>query len=401
MRKDLTVEVYYQDADSLISVGKIFYNQSASNCAFCYDNAWLEYDRKFWLEPSLSASGMFYSNANQLFGFMSDSMPDRWGRKLIDAALREGNTELQKLEKLTGKNSDLFYLLAVDDETRLGALRYKMPDSEQMLGHYETNKMLTLAQISDSIDDTELSGKLLVQGSSMGGARPKAVVKTGGELWLAKFSGKNDLFNVPAWEYVNLRLARDCRLNTPQFKIERCNDKLVLLVKRFDREGQKRIQFMSAKTLLGAREMERRGYIELVCALEECCENAAAQAKELWKRAIFNILITNTDDHLKNHGLLKTAAGWELSPLYDLESTPPAVSRNKEWCMGLFDGNDRNLSVEKLFEACGYFSLTEQEASSFLSLAKAIVKNNFSRYASACGIKKDEINLMSGAYQCD
>jgi len=398
MSKNLSIEVHYQDTDKLISVGKIYYNATAASCAFRYNNEWLEYKHKFWLEPSLCASGMFYSSAKQLFSFMSDSMPDRWGRKLIDTALREGNTELQKLEKLTGKNSDLFYLLAVDDETRLGALRYSLTDSGQMLGCYKTDKPLTLAQISDSLNDTELSGKLLVQGSSMGGARPKAVIKTEGELWLAKFSGKNDIFNVPVWEYVNLRLAKDCGINTPQFRLERCNGKAVLLVKRFDRQGQTRIQFMSAKTLLGALEMERRGYIELACAFEEYCENAANDSKELWKRAMFNILVTNVDDHLKNHALLKTAHGWQLSPVYDLESTPPAVSRSKEWCMGLFDGNDRNLTIEKLLEARDYFSVTEQEADSFLSLANSILKN-FSNYAAALGIKRDEINLMRGAYQ--
>ena len=398
----LVIEVSCEGRNGLKPVGEIICN-SASSYAFKYDENWLANEDSFVLEPRMSDTGWYYSS-DGLFPFMRDCMPDRWGCRLIDRALESKDDRLLDLQRRTSSYGDLFYFLAVDDNSRLGALRYKIRGDKTFAGDYGITSPLLLDELGRlsyrfSDRDYDVSSVLFIQGSSMGGARPKAVLRLQDELWLAKFSSKKDEYNVPCWEYVNLLLANDCGLDVPDFRLERLQDgKNVLLLKRFDREGERRLHFVSCQTLLHATERERRGYAELAAEFESNFDKPRESLHELWKRAVFNVLVTNTDDHLKNHAILwKPDCGWLLSPLYDLESTPPSVSRDRIWCMGLFSGSDRELTVRKLFDAHEYFNVSKDEALQFLRDANNKIPT-FKYYASKYGISSREIQLMSGAY---
>ncbi len=229
---------------------------------------------------------------------------------------------------------EIDYLLLVDDEARQGALRFASAEGGPFLANpgeakippmIELPRLLSAAQhVMDDEESDEDLRLLLAPGSSLGGARPKASVRDrDSSLAIAKFPNKNDEVNTVVWEAVVLSLAAKAGIPVPHWRLELVAGKPVLLLRRFDREAGGRIPFISAMSMLGARDNETHSYMEFVDALRQHGASPKRDMQALWRRIVFHVLISNTDDHLRNHGFLWSGpAGWRLSPAYDLNPVP-------------------------------------------------------------------------------
>lgn len=317
-----------------IPIGKLWFHQRGTkqSASFEYDNSWLVNPHHFALEPALQATkGKFHTNAEQvLFGSIGDSAPDRWGRVLMR---RAESARAKKAGETARTLSELNYLLGVSDETRQGAIRFSLNSEGPYLSNNKNSvpALIELPRLLSAteryLDDEETAEDLkilLAPGSSLGGARPKAsVLDRDGNLSIAKFPKKDDDNNVVLWEAIALTLAAKAKINVAEWKLEQIANKPVLIMKRFDRQDNKRIPFLSAMSMLGAKDNEQHSYLEIAYALQQQGAYPEKDMEELWRRIVFTVLISNTDDHLRNHGFLYVPHhGWKLSPAYDINPTP-------------------------------------------------------------------------------
>nr|WP_321981244.1 HipA domain-containing protein [uncultured Cohaesibacter sp.] len=373
---------------------------------FEYDDAWLDDPARFSLEPALALSrGAFAPPAGfATFGSIGDSAPDTWGRRLMQRserrlAEREGRT----VRTLT--ESD--YLLGVADETRLGALRFRRVGGETFLAPIQTGvpaiiELDRLLQITERIlldEETDEDLQLIfAPGSSLGGARPKAsVVDQHGHLSIAKFPKEADDYSIETWEEIALRLAEDAGIVTPMHELVDVAGKKVMLSRRFDRNGAVRIPFLSAMAMMGAKDGERGSYPEIVDVLAEHGAQGKTDAQALYRRVVFNVMISNVDDHLRNHGFLWSGkSGWSLSPAYDLNPVPADVKARV--LSTNIDLDESTCSIDLLEEASEYFALT-------LAQARAIIKEvatvtvTWRETARAVGARPAEIKRMASAFE--
>ena len=307
--------------------------------SFEYDREWLKKTSlKITLDPELMPySGRQYPFGKAIFGLFSDSSPDRWGRVLMNKRER---ILAEKEGRKPAKLYDSDYLLGVYDEMRLGGIRFKTEtngaflsdDKETAAPPWTSLRTLEEASRNFENDDTAVSEKWLNQlirpGSSLGGARPKAtVIDPKEQLWIAKFPSKNDENDTGAWEMVTHDLAELCGLHVPEAKLEKfSNLGSTYLVKRFDRLLNKRVHFASAMTLLGktdgASAADGTSYLDIAAFIKSYGAQPKQDLIELWKRIVFNMAVSNTDDHLRNHAFIFTKNGWRLSPLYDVNPVP-------------------------------------------------------------------------------
>ena len=392
-------------------MGTLYVDTSKRNehYSFEYSNKWLQETQfAYQLDPDIYYySGRQYPNKKE-FGIFADSCPDRWGRALINRRERiEAERENRKPREL--HTSD--YLLGVYDETRMGAIRFKTDkageflsnDSEVAAPPWTTLRSLEEASRNFETDEDFLNDKWLKQlikpGSSLGGARPKANIEApDGSLWIAKFPSKNDEWNIGAWEKVTHDLAKMCGLDVPESKLETFS-KLgsTFLVKRFDRDGKKRIHFSSAMTMLGktdgAGAEDGAGYLDIVNFIKAYGSSPKKDLLELWKRIVFNMAVSNTDDHFRNHGFILTNTGWWLSPLYDVNPTPygDELSLN-------VNSNDNRISLDLAVESAAYYNIDKATA---LKTANEIVKTvnaNWERLAKQYGLSRNSIEYMRPAF---
>ncbi len=301
----------------------------------------------------------------------------------------------------------LAYLLGVYDEARQGALRFSEKADGPFLQHSNASPIPPLIELPKLLSATEklLSDKeseedlrlLLAPGSSLGGARPKAsVIDKDGQLAIAKFPRKDDEYSTVLWEALALNLAAKAGLEVPNFRLELIAKKPTLILKRFDRHFTRRIPFLSAMSMIGAKDNEQHSYLELVDALKRHGATPTHDIIDLWKRIVFNILISNTDDHLRNHGFLyERRKGWKLSPLYDVNPSPIEIKpRILTTTIDLYDGTaslDLALSVAK------EFGLTHEEAKKIAKeIGNAVCK--WREEAKHLGITAAEIERMSSAF---
>jgi serine/threonine-protein kinase HipA len=376
--------------------------------AFEYAEEWLKKGQPILLDPKLHfAPGPQYSQ--RAFGLFLDSAPDRWGRVLIQRreALRA------KAEGRTARPLfDSDYLLEVHDICRMGGLRFKTSldgpfvSDERELSAPPRHTLRELEQASIRLessdpDDSEYRkwlDLLLAPGTSLGGARPKAnVIDPDGNLWIAKFPSKSDEFNVGAWEILAYQLAEKAGLKTVNARAEMFSKAgHTFLTQRFDRAKTGRIHFASAMNLLGYHDGEGAktgaSYLELVDLIGVIGENVSADLEELWKRIVFSICVSNTDDHLRNHGFLLGSRGWNLSPAYDLNPNPHgtglALNINET-------GNDLNLDLA--VEVAEHFRLSPKRTGEILIQIQTAV-NSWEHLAAAQGISKSEIDQMRPAF---
>lgn len=396
-------------------IGTIYLSQNRGRefYSFEYDAAWLK-KQNMILDPDLHlyVGRQFISDNKTIFGIFADSCPDRWGRRLMN---RREELRARKNQEKPRKLTESDYLLGVYDEARMGALRFKTDLNGDFLSNdkeFATPPWTSLRELehASSAFESDLTNfnekwlkQLLAPGSSLGGARPKAsVIAPDGSLWIAKFPSKHDDFNSGAWEMVVHDLAILCHLNVPEAKAETFS-KLgtTFLVKRFDRIGTQRVHFSSAMTMLGKKDganaTDGSSYLEIASFLKANGAKPKRDLEELWKRIVFSMAVSNTDDHFRNHGFLLSPNGWELSPLYDVN--PDIYGDYLSLNVNEYEST---IDFDLALQSAKYYGLNEQEAISYIEYTKESVKNNWAVLAQKYGISRNEINRMQPAFQiCD
>lgn len=377
--------------------------QSAS---FEYDHAWSRSGLDFSLEPALELRPGTFHTDKALFGVLGDSVPNRWGRILME---RREAGRARKEQRTARSLQEIDYLLLVNDKARQGALRYALQENGPFLADNDEypippvvllGRLLEAANRVASRSETDCDLQQLVgPGSSLGGARPKAsVLDNNKTLLVAKFPHTADEHDVPLWEYLAHRLARKAGLDVPIVRLERLGEKNVFLLRRFDRNPDgSRIHFLSAMSMLGATDGDHGSYLEIAEALREYGAQPVQDIRELWKRMVFNILIANVDDHLRNHGFLHVGpSGWRLSPVYDLEPTPEHIKpRILHTRIDFHDGTAR---IERALAVAGEFGLAQNEARDLAkNMAEAV--QTWEEEAVRLGASRGEIEFMRSAFQ--
>ena len=378
--------------------------------SFEYDREWLKKTSlKITLDPELMPySGRQYPFGKAIFGLFSDSSPDRWGRVLMNKRER---ILAEKEGRKPAKLYDSDYLLGVYDEMRLGGIRFKTEtngaflsdDKETAAPPWTSLRTLEEASRNFENDDTALSEKWLNQlirpGSSLGGARPKAtVIDPKEQLWIAKFPSKNDENDTGAWEMVTHDLAKLCGLHVPEAKLEKfSNLGSTYLVKRFDRSLNKRIHFASAMTLLGktdgASAADGTSYLDIADFMKSYGAQPKQDLVELWKRIVFNMAVSNTDDHLRNHAFIFAENGWRLSPLYDVNPVPygDELSLN-------VDEENNSINIDLAIQTAVRFGISETDATTYAKNILSLVKENWEKRATALGLSRRLIEEMRPAF---
>jgi serine/threonine-protein kinase HipA len=375
--------------------------------SFEYVPEWLANPRRFALEPALTLGiGPHHTiETNSLFGALNDSAPDRWGRALMRRAER-------RLSVVEGRSvrtlREIDYLLRVNDMSRMGALRFAEADGGPFLAESKGDaipplialpKLLSAAEHVIAEDDSDEDLRLLLApGSSLGGARPKAsVLGAHGQLCIAKFPGPSDEWSIVLWEAVALSLAGQAGIPVPSWTLETVAGKKVLLLARFDRHGPERIPFLSAMSMLGAQDHQTRCYLEMADALRRWGASPREDLHALFRRIVFTILISNTDDHLRNHGFLyQDPKGWRLAPAYDLNPVPLDV-KPRVLCTEI-DFGDAAASLDHLLRVAGYFELSVAEARQVIREVGQPV-TRWRQEAARFGIVRQEIERMASAFE--
>jgi serine/threonine-protein kinase HipA len=399
----------YADLDGQAHLAGCIYahnNKGKETASFEYEAEWLANPRRYSLEPALTlGEGHFYT-PRSLFGSLGDSAPDRWGRRLMKRAeARRADAEKSKPRTLY----EVDYLLRVNDETRQGALRFADEPGGPFLAHdgAPVPPLISLPKLLSATDalleDAETAAELkllLAPGSSLGGARPKASVREkDGQLAIAKFPKKDDDYAAVEWEYVALELARRAGILMPDFRLESIAGRAVLILRRFDRDGAMRIPFLSAMSMIGAGDNEAHSYLELMDALRQYGAAPGIDGVELWRRIVFSVMISNTDDHLRNHGFLyEGPKGWRLSPVYDVNPVPVEVKEPVLTTM--ISENDGTASLDLALSVAADFGLKKKDAIAVAAQAAAAV-SGWRAVAMQVGIKKAEIDRMASAFEHD
>src|SRR5580698_4126899 len=406
MEKEVFVYVDLQGAPHLVGRLWMRTRRDRESATFEYDKHWLAHPERFSLEPALKLGpGPFHTPSDQpLFGAIGDSAPDRWGRVLMRRAERR-RAEREKKTPRTVWEID--YLLLVDDEARQGALRFAEQEGGPFLNDQQPTKipplielprLLSAAQhVIDDKDSDEDLRLLLAPGSSLGGARPKASVRDrDGHLLIAKFPNKDDEVNTVVWEAVALTLAKHAGIDVPDWRLESISEKPVLLLRRFDREAGARVPFLSAMSMLDARDNEAHSYLEFVDVLRQYGAAPKEDMQVLWRRIVFSILISNTDDHLRNHGFLwNSSAGWRLSPAYDLNPVPTDIKPRV--LTTTIDLEDATASLKLAYDVAPYFELTTEDARGIArEVGNAVM--SWRKEAALLGLRNAEIDRMASAF---
>ena len=378
------------------------------SATFAYDAGYLARPDAYELDPALAlvAYQQQTPTGRAMFGAFSDCAPDRWGRRLIARA------EGQRVRREGGAErsfGEIDYLLGVRDDLRQGALRFRDPNTGTYLAD-ETAKaplLIDLPKLLGAADRLERdeAGEdelrmLLRGGSSLGGARPKAhVLDANGRVAIAKFpSPASDEWDVMRWEAVALALARAAGIRVPDSTLHLIDAKPVLIVDRFDRAGDLRIGYASAMTMLEAGDGDRGSYLEIADAIERHSPNAGEDLRQLWRRIAFSILISNTDDHLHNHGFLRTnSAGWTLSPAFDLNPDPSPGPKHLSTAVDL---DDTTASVDTLMSVAEHFRLDDDDARRVLGDVSDAT-SQWRTAAEKAGLDRAAIERMAPAFEHD
>jgi serine/threonine-protein kinase HipA len=384
-----TIEVFLDDltlVPRLTHVGTLHPHTRRKELAPAFEFApdWLQHYQHLLIDPQFQDyEGMQYQQDGRLFGVFMDSAPDRWGRVLME---RRENWRAFKSQRKPHTLFDLNYLLGVQDVVRTGALRFKRNADEHFLDNeddFSVPPITQLGMLSDIVKKIEIDGveslpeyeqwlsMLVAPGSSLGGARPKASFQHEGELWLAKFPSKQDSYDVGAWEYLANLLAQQAGIHVPQASCQQLNEPFhTFCVKRFDRQGKSRVMYASAMTLLEKKDGDRGSYLDLVEVLALYGgQHLSEDLAQLFKRAVFNLLIGNRDDHLRNHGFILKKDGWRLSPAFDINPSLSKSTHALTW-----NGDNDLPDLDVLWQTRKQYRLTNAQASDILSEVVQTVK---------------------------
>jgi serine/threonine-protein kinase HipA len=392
--------------EALRPVGDLVFEADGrrETCMFRYGADWLADSARFAIAPTLPlAETPFYSAATRehprsaLPGPIADGAPDSWGRGLIRKALPGVLTELD-------------YLLAVDDATRQGALRYVDDAGLPLARTYpptprlvELDELRRLAGLkADALNrDPAARERLLGSAGSLGGARPKASVRDRtGELAIAKFTSAADTLPIERAEVATLQLARAAGLNAASARIELGDtDRPVALIGRFDRADGDRVHYLSAQSFIGAERATAAYYTDIADALRAHALDARAQLTELFRRILFTVLVSNNDDHLKNHGLLHAGEGfWVLSPAFDINPQP---HRRRHLETGISEISGSAASIEAAVDAAPFFDIERDVAAGMASRMVATIDERWRACCAAAGMSPGEIETYEPAFDHD
>lgn len=409
------VEVYadWQPIKTPLLIGQLAYSDSSRGgvFSFAYNKAFLTSTYRLQIDPILTLhSGELYNDeADKNFRAFLDSAPDRWGRILMQ---RCAAIEARKGIRATSRLNELDYLLGVHDSYRMGGIRFKRAGSDAFLddnSEFSAPPMSSLRELEhaamqiekdDNIDSDDYYRwlKMLISpASSLGGARPKAcVTDEQGHLWIAKFPNLNDTHDVGAWEMVCYLLALAAGVNMFPSEIRLFSSgHHTFLTKRFDRDGEKRLHFSSAMTQLqyyDGEQSQGASYLEIAEFISNSGAQTEADLAQLWRRIVFNIAVSNTDDHLRNHGFLLTKNGWKLSPAYDLN---PIVGKHGLH-LNITDA-DNALDYKLAFDVKDFFRLSQTQATQIYDDVLIAVKQ-WQTVAKQLGISRTEQAMKQSAF---
>lgn len=379
--------------------------------SFEYDTEWLK--TGISIDPELPLfSGLHHAASNDNFGIFKDASPDRWGQLLMK------RREVLLAKTMNTKPRPLFgidFLMGVHDSHRLGGLRFKetglaeflsndqrlaappwtsLRDLEYAVEQYEKN--------ADELDETSLKwmNQLIAPGSSLGGARPKAdVVDTHGNIWIAKFPSKNDDSDVGLWEMVVHELAIQANITVPNASVKRfASSYHTYLSQRFDRtQDKKRIHYTSAMTLLQRTDGDDAdsgvSYLDLVGFIKSECTDVTSNLEELFRRVLFSVCVSNTDDHLRNHGFLYTKAGWMLSPAFDINANETGTGLKLN-----IDEIDNSLDLDLVMKTAPYYLLSNKRANELKGDVTSAVAS-WRKVAAKHKISPSEVERKANAFR--
>jgi serine/threonine-protein kinase HipA len=388
-----------------IGILSAHFGKGRKSFSFEYNKDWISSHEQMLLDPDLEwYSGPQYPNNKENFGVFLDSMPDSWGRTLMKRRepqrAKEEGREPRKLH-------DIDYLLGVYDESRMGALRYKLDPNGPFLEiasgttappWTSLGELQKAVKVIESDEDDEHVRDwilmLIAPGTSLGGARPKAnFTDRLNDLWIAKFPSRNDTIDKAAWEFLAYRMATKAGVNMANSQISKISGNYnTFLTKRFDRIKKERIHFASAMTMTGITEENIRDNKASYLEIAEFIKFSGASNKEdlhqLWKRIIFNISISNTDDHLRNHGFLLTEEGWRLSPAFDVN---PSIDKQG---LALNIDTDNNALDYELARSVGeFFMLDIPSMDKIVTEVKSVVRD-WRKYANSIIAKTDQKRMI-------
>ncbi|MEO0553620.1 MAG: HipA domain-containing protein [Bacteroidota bacterium] len=411
-KTDIFVYAHWQGMPDpkLIGILSAHQGKGRKSFSFEYDTEYLKTKERFLLDPDIGwYSGSQFPNGKENFGIFLDSMPDTWGRTLMKRrAVQKAKVE----EKTTPTLYDIDFLLGVYDPSRMGALRFKLDLDGPFLDdneEYPTPPWSSIrelqygaSQLESDVSDNEVKkwlAILMAPGSSLGGARPKAnILDDKGHPWIAKFPSKNDDIDKALWEYLAYQLALKAGVTMAESKVEKVSgNHHTFFTKRFDRQNGERVHFASAMTMTSNNEDTIRDNTASYLDMAEFIQFSGAENTEdlhqLWRRIVFHITISNTDDHLRNHGFILSDKGWRLSTAYDIN---PSI--DKDGLSLNIDTDSNAMDFELAKSVSSYFQLDSKQMTSILNEVKSAV-SQWKNIAQDIGISRQEQQLMEGAFR--
>lgn len=411
-RTDIWVYAHWSGMDNPKLLGVLSAQQAKGRKAFSfsYDVDWITSQEQLLLDPDLVwYGGQQFPNRKENFGMFLDSMPDTWGRTLMK---RRAAITASERGKSAPALYDIDYLLGVHDLSRMGALRFKLDPDGEFLDNDSISptppwtsirELQHGAALIETNKDTKEVRKwlaiLMAPGSSLGGARPKAnILDEYGQPWIAKFPSANDTVDKGAWEYLAYRLAIGAGIDMSDCRLEKVAGKHhTFFTSRFDRNKTERIHFASAMTMTGKNEElirdEMPSYLDIAEFIQFSGVQVTKDLKQLWRRMVFNICVSNTDDHLRNHGFILTNEGWRLSPAFDMN---PSIEKDG---LALNIDMDNNALELELIKSVGvYFRMSEKEMNVVIKEVISSV-SGWRNIAQEIGIPRNEQLLMSRAFK--
>jgi serine/threonine-protein kinase HipA len=391
-----------------LRVGRLAHDRG--QVRFEYEPGWLAHPQRFKLDPSMSLDrGSFFPSARAgNFGVFLDSSPDRWGQMLMDRRERLASADEQRQPR---QLYAMDYLLGVQDATRVGALRFCRPGSPVFLDNHKLSAPpvtslreleavaieLTNKRVDDLSKLRQWLAVLVAPGASLGGAHPKAnFIDLDGSLWIAKFPSREDNFDRGAWEMLVHDLAGACGIEVPAARLVRLGSQHhTFCVRRFDRVAGERVFFVSALTLLGLDVSEGASYLQLAqfIATQGAPSRIAQDLEQMFRRLLFNIVVSNRDDHLRNHGFIWSGQGWQLAPAFDVN---PNVDKDAH--VLAVDDVNTSPSIDNALACADFYRISPQRAEQIASQICSEVARNWRGQAQRLGLVSGEIELMAPAF---
>lgn len=400
---------WFEDEPKLIGTLFSYVTRGRESFSFEYSDEWLSSETNgviYDADIQPFAGKQYQPDDKPIFGMFADSCPDRWGRVLMQ---RREAIYASEEGRIPAKLTESDYLLGVYDEARMGGLRFSTEENGPFLSvddRLSTPPWIELRKLEAAAGRIESNenplekkwlDQMIAPGSSLGGARPKATVcDEKGMLWIAKFPSKHDEYDVGAWEMVTHDLATLCGIDVPEAKLEHFSKNAgTFLVKRFDRTESGRVHFASAMTMLGKTDMDdNSGYLDIAAFLRAHSADASSDLNELWKRMVFNMAVSNSDDHLRNHGFVLTKKGWRLSPAYDVNPIPYGNNLSLQIVPG-----DTRIDRDLAISSAHYYGIDKNAAERKLDETICVIHDNWKRLADKYGLGRPAIEYMKPAFE--